>query len=119
MKQGIGKFFAGIRRRLFAARVDREIFFRIFPHLNQESDHGYPFDSDDEMVALHVRGRFQNKLDLDLVEQAAARMPKAYGDAFRYIVYRDLNKRMEMYMEIAEQRMQPETCDAECVATHA
>jgi hypothetical protein len=119
MTQGIAKFLASIRRKLFAARVDREIFFKIFPHLNQKADHGYSFKSNDEMVRAHVRGHLQTSLDLDLIERVAARMPKAYGDAFRYIVYRDLNKRMEEYMELAERRIQPETCDPRWIATHA
>ena len=50
---------------------------------------------------------------------AAGKMPKAYGDAFRYIAYRDLNERMKMYLEIAERRIQPETCDPRFVATRA
>ena len=119
MRQGIGKFLASIRRKLFAARVDREIFFKIFPHLNQEADHGYPFKSDEEIFRARVRGNLQTSLDLDLIERAAARMPKAYGEGFRYIVYRDLNERMETYLEIAERRIQPETCDPRCVAARA
>ena len=117
--KGIGKLVVRIQRFLFAARVNREIFQRIFPHLNREANHGYPFACDEEMARLHTRGRLQTSLDMDLLERTAARMPKAYGEAFRYIVYRDLNERMEMYLEIAEQRMQPESCDARLVATHA
>ena len=119
MKQHIKKFFATIRQKLFEARMEREIYFGIFPHMNQEANHGYPFNSKDELVRAHIRGRLQSRLDLDLIQQAAARMPQAYGDAFRYIVYRDLSQRMEMYMKLAEKRLQPETCDPRCVATHA
>jgi hypothetical protein len=119
MKQIIRKFFASIRQKLFEARMEREIYFRIFPHMNQEADHGYSFDSKDEMVRAHIRGRLQTSLDVDLIERAAARMPEAYGDAFRYIVYRDLGRRMERYMELAERRIQPETCDPHDIATSA
>jgi hypothetical protein len=115
----IGKFFATFRRKVFAAQVNREIFHKVFPHLRREANHGYPFTSDEEIVKTHVRGRLQTKLDFDLIERAAARMPKAYAEAFRYILYRDLQKRMEMYMEIAEDRIQPETCDPRLVATRA
>ncbi len=55
----------------------------------------------------------------ELIEKRAARMPAAYGKAFRYIAYRDLNERMKMYLEIAERRIQPETCDSRLVATQA
>ena len=41
MKNIIGKFFAGIRQKLFTARTEREIFDRIFPHLEREKNHGY------------------------------------------------------------------------------
>lgn len=117
--KSIRTFFASIRQKLFEARMEREIYFRIFPHMNQEADHGYPFGSKDEMVRAHIHGRLQTRLDVDLIQQAAARMPQAYGDAFRYIVYRDLNQRMEMYMKLAEKRLQPETCDPRDVATCA
>jgi hypothetical protein len=54
-----------------------------------------------------------------MIEWTAAKLPKAYGDAFRYIAYRDLNERMKMYLEIAAERIQPKTCDPRFVARHA
>ena len=119
MEKNIRKFFATIRQKLFAAHINWEIFHKIFPHLNQKADHGYPFNSDDEMVKLHIRGNLHAGLNLRLIERTAAKMPKAYGDAFRYVAYRDLNERMEMYLELAEQRVQPQTCDPRFVATRA
>jgi hypothetical protein len=119
MKQIIGKFFASIRQKLFNQRVNREIFHRIFPHLNRRADHGYPFSSDDELVKLHIRNNLQVGLNLRLIGEMAGKMPKAYGDAFRYIVYRNLNEQLKMYLEIAERRIQPETCDPHFVATRA
>ena len=116
MKKIIGKFFASIRQKLFKQRVNREIFHKIFPHLNGQANHGYPFSSDDEMVRLHIRGGLDAQMRFDMIERTAARMPKAYGDAFRYIAYRDLNERMKMYLEIAAERIQPETCDPRFVA---
>jgi predicted component of type VI protein secretion system len=79
------KFIANLRRKLFNQRVNREIFDKIFPHLNQEANHGYPFDSDDEMVRLHIRNNLQAGLNLRRIGEVAAKMPKAYSDAFRYI----------------------------------
>jgi hypothetical protein len=113
------KFFSNIRRKLLNWRVNREIFDQIFPHLNKEANHGYPFNSDDEMEKLHVRGNLHARINLRLIERTAAKLPKAYGEAFRYIAYRDLTERMEMYLEIAEEQIQPETCDPDLVATHA
>jgi hypothetical protein len=113
------KFFANIRRKLFNRRVNREIFDKIFPQLNGETNHGYPFDSTDEMVKLHIHSGLDAQMKFDMIERTAARLPQAYGDAFRYVAYRDLNERMEMYLEIAAERIQPETCDPRFVATHA
>lgn len=113
------KFFANIRRKLFNWRVNREIFQKIFPHLNGEANHGYPFGSKDEMVQLHIHSGLDAQMKFDMIERTAARMPKAYGDAFRYIAYRDLNERMKMYLEIAARRVQPETCDPRFVARQA
>jgi hypothetical protein len=112
-------FFAKIRRMYFNWRINREIFHEISPHLRNEGDHGYSFRSKDEMVKSHLRGCLHARLKLRLIEQTAAQMPKFQGDAFRYIAYRDLNERMEMYLELAEQSVQPETCDPQFVATRA
>jgi hypothetical protein len=112
-------FFAKIRRMYFNWRINREIFHRISPHLRNEGDCGYPFRSKDEMVRLHLRGNLHAGLNLRLIERTAAKMPKFQGDAFRYITYRDLNERLEMYLELAEQCVQPEICDPQFVATSA
>jgi hypothetical protein len=112
-------FFAKIRLKRFDRRVNQEIFQKIFSHLNGEANHDYPFDSKDEMVRLHIRGGLDAQIKLDMIERTAAKMPKAYGDAFRYVAYRDLNERMKLYLKIAERRIQPETCDPRLVATHA
>ena len=111
------KFFANLRRRLFNRRVNREIFDKIFPHLNGEANHGYPFNSEAEYEKACLYAELDAKLHVELIEKRAARLPEAYGKAFRYIAYRDLNARMKMYLAIAEERIQPETCDQRLVAT--
>lgn len=113
------KFIANIRRKLFNWRVNWEIFQKIFPHLRKDADHSYPFGSENEMVRLHIRNNLEAGLNLRRIGDVAARMPKAYGDAFRYVAYRDLNEFMERYLEIAEERIQSETCDPRFVAKHA
>ena len=37
----VSKFFANIRQKLFVMRIEREIYFRIFPHINGEAYNGY------------------------------------------------------------------------------
>jgi hypothetical protein len=112
-------FFAKLRLKRFDRRVNQEIFQKIFSHLNGEANHGYPFDSDEEFEKRCLYAELDAKLHVELIEKRAARMPAAYGKAFRYIAYRDLNERMKMYLEIAERRIQPETCDPRLVATQA
>ena len=115
----IGKFVSSLRQQCFNRRVTREIFGKIFPHLRQDANHGYPFQSKDEMEKLFVRHNLHARINLQLIERTAAKLPKAEGDAFRYIAYRDLNERMEMYLALAEERIRPETCDPQLVATRA
>lgn len=119
MKKIIGKFFASLRQKFFVWRIEREIYNKIFSHLNQEANYGYPFDSDEEFEKQRVYGKLDALLHFELIEKRAEKMPKAYGEAFRYIAYRDLNQRMKMYLELAERRVQPRTCDPRFVATRA
>jgi hypothetical protein len=112
-------FFAKIRRKFFDWRVNREIFHKISPHLHKKADHGYQFSSKDELAAAQINAGLDAQSAFDMIERTAAKMPKFYGDAFRYIAYRDLHERMKMYLEIAEERVQPETCDSRFVAKHA
>ena len=112
-------FFAKIRQQRFDRRVNQEIFQKIFSHLNGEADHGYPFNSKQEFEKRCLYAELDAKLHVELIEKHAARMPEAYGKAFRYIAYRDLNERMKMYLEIAERRIEPEMCDPHLVATQA
>ena len=109
-------FLARIGQKLSDWRVNREIFHRIFPHLNRRASHNYPFSSKEELEKLALFSELDANLHLELIERHAAKMPKAYGDAFRYIAYRDLNARMKMYLEIAEHRVQPEICYMRFVA---
>lgn len=112
-------FLADIRRKFFNWRINREIFHRISPHLRNEGNHGYPFQTKDDLVRLHIRNNLQAGLNLRQIGNAAAKMPKFQSDAFRYIVYRDLNDRMEMYLALAEESAEPEVCDAQSVPNPA
>ncbi len=83
--------------------VDFVIFHRIFPHLEREAVHGYEFNSDAELRAATAA------LDvgtlLDSIDAQIAHMPKAYGDAFRYIMHRDIQQRLTMYARLAQRRL--------------
>jgi|ERR1700722_474409 len=113
------KFFAKIRQFIFTLRIEREIYRKIAPQVLQETDHGYPFRSKDQLAEAHIRAGLDAQLNLDTIEMTAAKMPAAYGEAFRYIAYRDLNARMKMYIELAEERVYPKECDPHFVATAA
>ena len=113
------KFFANLRRTLLNRRVNQEIFHQIFPHLKQQANHGYPFDSEEEYEKQCLYAELNIKLHFELIEKRAARLPDAYGKAFRYIAYRDLNELMKMYLEIANERIRSETCDPRFVARTA
>jgi hypothetical protein len=60
------------------------------------------------------------------IERDITRMPKAYGEAFRFILYRELKAckemprdRVKMFKMLARQRVQPAACDPRFVARHA
>jgi hypothetical protein len=102
MKKIIGKFIANIRQKLLARRVHREIEHCIFPQLVGDKNCGYPFgDSDEELEKLATFGALDAQQHLAIIESRARLLPDTYGHAFRYLAYRDLNKRLEMYEEFA------------------
>ena len=119
MKTNIGGLFSRINKWLFRERIEWEIYNQIAPHIHKEKDHGFPFGSPKELTGFSVSGGADAGRNLARIERTASTLPKAYGDAFRYIAYRDLNKRMQMYLELAEQSVQPQACDPRFVATRA
>ena len=119
MTKHIRKFFADIRERRFTARIRREMYCKIFPHLDRRADHGYPFSSNDGMVKEHLRGFIDTRLTLQAINLAAGKMPRAEGDAFRYIAFRDLNERMQMYLKFAQEHEYSADCDPCFVASAA
>jgi hypothetical protein len=52
IKKHFKAILANPRMTLFATRLEWEIFNRIFPHLEREKRHDYPFTTDAEMNAL-------------------------------------------------------------------
>jgi len=90
----IGKFFAHLRFKLFTFRRDREVH-QIFAQLNGRQNSGFPFTTKDQMN-LQTNARDLRAL-LDLIESQAPEMGAAYGDAFCYLMRRDLHERLELY----------------------
>jgi hypothetical protein len=74
-------------------------------------------DGEEHEADLDERRQVQNALRE--IEEAGKAMPRAYGEAFRYIAYRDLNQRLARYQTIAPRRIFPKNCDPRFVATHA
>ena len=117
MLKTVASFLVNIRQ-LFIWRIEHEIYYRIFPHLRKERDHGYPFQSDEELKKLLEREHAQASAMLEAIRRDSARMPKAYGMGFRYIMYRDLNQRLKQYEALMRRCIRPE-CDSKFVATRA
>jgi hypothetical protein len=109
--------FVRIRQRFFKWRLSREIFDRIFPHLEREQDHGYSFQSDQEMKAQTAA--LNAEALLKSVERQIHKLPRAYGESFRHIMHRDLCDRLSMYADEAKRQTHPTDIDPRFVATHA
>ena len=105
MKNIIGKFFAKISQKLSALRIRLEIERRIFPQLVGDKNCGYPFrDSEQELEKLATFGALDAQQHLEIIERRARLLPDTYGQAFRYLAYRDLNKQLEIYEEFVRER---------------
>ena len=100
MKQ-IKSFLTRIHRKFFAWRIECEIYNHIFPHLKKKSGRGYPFTTKAELWCNAYRAELDAKLCMEFLQEAEA-MEENYGQAFRYIMYRDLNARMKMYLDLMQ-----------------
>lgn len=99
----IKSFFANISQKLFAQHIHQEIEHCIFPQLVGDKNCRYPFeDSEKKLEELAAFGGFDAQLNLDMIESRAKQLPDTYGNAFRYLMYRDLNARMKMYLEFVQ-----------------
>ena len=101
-------------RRLFDRRIHWEIFHNLFPHLGKESDEGYAFSSDEEMIG--VTDELDVQQLLENVEKQIKKLPTAYGHCFRYIMHRDIHSRLQQYARLAKRNTPPETIDLRFVA---
>jgi len=113
-KKPIISFFARATCKFFDKRINREIFDRIMPHLQREHDYGYPFDSREEMRTQTEQ--LNPEQLLAQIEEHIQNMPTGYGEAFRYILHRDLHERLCKYQSLARRRMR-RPCDPRFIAT--
>jgi len=95
----IERFFARMRREMFGKSIEREIFHNIFPHIKGRADHGYPFSSKDELYKARLKGSMDLWKTLRELDSAALKMPEKECNAFLYIVNRDLEERLRMYLK--------------------
>jgi hypothetical protein len=98
---------ATLRQKWLMWKIEREIYGCIFPYLRKEKNGDYPFRSDKELQKIILHGKLDAQLHLATIERQADEMGKAYGEAFRYIMYRDLNKRMLRYARLVQKRVPP------------
>lgn len=110
-------WLARMRQKVFKWHLSREIFDKIFSHLESEQNHGYLFRTDAEMNAQTEALNVQAVLDD--VERQTKKLPKAYGEAFRYIMHRDLCERLNWYAAEARRHTHPATIDPRFVARPA
>src|ERR1019366_743575 len=95
------KDFANDHQQTLDARVSREIYRRIFPHLKRQADYGYPFHSKDEMIKLYYRGYLDAELGLKALLEAAMEMPTEEGDAFGYVAFREIGNLLNAFRQVA------------------
>lgn len=118
----LSSFLKEIRSTLFEVRVDREIYAHLFPHLQLEADHGYPFHSHEEMEALCKAPAITSLPFVREIEKDIRRHPEGYGKCFRYILHRELArgpitpKRIRMYRILARKNVYPENANPHPVA---
>jgi len=115
-------FLKEIRFTLFEVRVDREINAHLFPHLQLEADHGYPFHTHEEMEALCKNPVITSLPFVQEIEKDICRMPEGYQKSFRYILHRELARgpmrpeRTHWYRMLARKNVYPQQCDPRFVA---
>jgi hypothetical protein len=87
-------------------RTEREVRRKTFPQFDRETEDEYPFRSKDEMVKSYMFAALD--LDAELVNllDAAAQLPKPYGDMFCYLTYCNLHEQIKLYKVILDQLKQ-------------
>ena len=88
----IKQFFSSISYGFFNRKTRNEIYRYIFPQLNGETDAGYPFTSYEEILK-YCEGTGQTETPLAKeMEPMIQALPTGFGFAFRYMLYRELDR---------------------------
>ena len=103
MIRSLTKFLAKVRFTVFVWRMDYTIDDRVLAQLRYEKKCGYPFNTIEQMND-QTRAR-DLRVFLDLIDEQTREMPKAYGDAFRYLMHRDLYDRIQRYVKLVQRRI--------------
>jgi hypothetical protein len=100
----IGKFFAAIRRQVFFNAIEREMKTKITPQIKGRADYGYPFSTSGELHKKRIEAELQFRETLHELDINGLQMPENECNALLYIAYRDLNDRVNTYLEYARTR---------------
>jgi len=90
------------------SRREQEVH-QIFAHINGRKTHGFPFSNRAQMNQQTEAYARNVRAMLDLIDGQAPEMGAAYGDAFRYLMHRDIYARLEMYAKKAQQQVPHES----------
>ncbi len=89
------KSFTTLRGKIFVFRREREIH-QIFDQLNRRRNAGFPFSTEEQMNQQTAARDL--RLLLDLIDEQSPEMGRAYSEAFRYLLHRDIYARLELYL---------------------
>ncbi len=103
-------FLANLQYKFLKWRVNREIYNRIMAHNRGNDCHDYPFMDREQMLKLTEMLDVQALLDD--TEACIAQMPTGYGQAFRYIMHRNLCQQLLRYHQLAKWQARPRTVPA-------
>lgn len=98
------KPLANNQQQMLAARVEWEINQMIFPHLKQQADHGYPFNSSEEMAQRCLCDQLEAIASINLIDNAISEMQPEYREAFRYVAFREMGNVISVFLDLALQQ---------------
>jgi hypothetical protein len=110
--KAVGKFIAEIQGELFTSAEAREVFLKILPTLNGDTIHGEPFTSEKALFKARLEGTIKVRHLLVKLDQASHSMTQTEANVFLYIVTRDLNMRMEQYLQFAQDQQRQLASDS-------
>jgi hypothetical protein len=105
LSKQIKAILARFRFAWFSETCDRKVHW-IFGHINGIR-RGFPFRTREQMnKQTELR---DIRAMLDLIDQQAPEMGKAYGETFRFLLYRDMYARLELYIRHVQRHIPHES----------